>query len=278
MYVVLGNPSPSPALHSFNKQRELNHSFGISFNVSLTVGQSAIIRYAMLRVYREPLSADKLASLHQSCSNLSNISLQLYTQIGEEGDTAVFSLQAVQSLSGMDPTQEEWVEFLNLTNMYNSLVTDGQNKLHNGLHIITALHTRLVVRAPACPSLSPSDLGFVSFADHRAQLVGFEDNTIEADYSRVLSFIAKESHKRARRQVEDAAGSGDLDFHSLNLATEATEAPTPARPVPVSATGRPPLGHHTEYTNNRCTLYHHYVSHMLGDDNEVNTRSIITHL
>lgn len=232
------NQSALPALHSFNRKRELKNSLAISFNVS--GGQRDVIRYAMLRVYREPV--DKLALLQENCSSLSELSLQLYTQTSTEGENPIFSLRGVQSLSQANFTQGEWVEFLNLTNMYKSFMETVQEELEDGELATAVLNTRLTVNSPSCSSLSPSALGFVSVAEYRAQLVGLGENLIENEV-RFSDLIT-----RSRR-------NSDTDELSTEAPSNQTMNPGPTQPSSV------PLNSPGDYRYSRCQLYRHYVSH-----------------
>lgn len=210
--------------------------------MSLTGGQRDVIRYAMLRVYRKPV--DNLALLQENCSNLSNLSLQLYTQTSTEGGNPVFSLRGVQSLSQANFTQGAWVEFLNLTTMYKSLIATIEEELEDGALATAVLNTRLTVNSPSCSSLSPSGLGFVSVAEHRAQLVVFEENLIENEvrFSDVMSIIA-----RSRRNSETV----EL---SIEAPSNQTRNPEPTQPT------NEPLNNPGDYRYPRCQLYRHYVS------------------
>lgn len=204
----------------------------------------------MLRVYRERLSAERLASLQQNCSNLSNVSLQLYSQTSTEGDSPVFSLRGVQPLRD-NLTQDEWVEFLDLTKMYKSLV-ETMNSEDGTQTISRVLHTRLRVSgSSSCPDLHPSDFGVVAVTEYEAQLVTFEDNLIKEDFSfsHIMSIIAKDL-TRSRRQAEAVlVGSGEAPVVTPDVPDE---EPT----VPSSAT----LENPAEYRNSRCQLYRHNVS------------------
>lgn len=234
------------ALHSYNKMRELKNSLAISFNVSLTGGQGDIVRYAMLRVYREPV---ELALLQENCSNLSDLSLQLYTQTSMEGENPVFTLRGVQSLSQANFTQGEWVEFLNLTSVYRTLIETAQEDLEEGALATGVLNTRLTVNSPSCSHLSPSALGFVSIAKHRAQLVGFEVNTIEnrARFSDMMTLIA-----RFRRSPDRSPRAIPLSTAAPSNRTSTTSTAIPAIPSP------PPLPSNPE--DHGCRLYSHHVS------------------
>ena len=203
-----------------------------------------MVRYAMLRVYREKLSTERLSSLQQNCSDLSDVSLQLYSQTATEGDSPVFSLRGVQPLQD-DLTQEEWVEFLDLTKMYKSLV----EALNSRDETLRVLHMRLRVSGPSsCPDLHPSDLGIVAATDYEAQLVAFEDNLIKEDFSfsHIMPVIAKDN-TRSRRQAEVAStGSGEAPI-------------TPDIPDPTFPS-IPALENPSDYRNSRCQLYKHDVS------------------
>lgn len=239
-------------MHSFNKKRELKNSLAISFNVSLTGGQSEVVRYAMLRVYRQPV--DRIALLQNNCSNISEFTLQLYTQTSTDGGNPVFSLRGVQSLSQVDFTQGEWVEFLNLTSMYKSLIESLQGELEPGEFATTVLNARLAVNSPSCSDLSPSALGFVSVNEHRAQLVGFEENSIGEDlsFSDMMSIVA-----RSRRNVE---GNTDNSGVTLTTVAPSTTNQTTAE-VP---TANAPLNNPADYRYSRCRLYRHYVSNTVN--------------
>lgn len=211
-----------------------------------------MIRYAILRVYRERLSAERLASLRQNCSDLSDVSLQLYSQTSTEGDSPVFSLRGVQPL-GDDLTRDEWVEFLDLTKMYRSLVEAISSSEEEADETQTrVLHTRLEVSgSSSCPDLHPSDLGVVAVTDYEAQLVAFEDNLVKEDFSfsHIMSVIAKDL-TRTRRQAEVVLlGSGEGEEVTPDVPDE---EPT----VPSSAT----LENPADYRNKRCQLYRHNVS------------------
>lgn len=247
--------SAVPALHSFNTKRQLKNSLAISFNVSLPAGRQDIIRYAMLRIYREPAAWDLL---EHNCSNVSDLSLQLYTQMSTEGGNPVFSLRGVQPLSQADFEEGEWVEFLNLTSMYKSLIESSVRD-----EGVAVLHARLTVGSPTCSSLSPSDLGVVSIGNHRAQLVGFEE--VQKDSSGLLSHLV-EHLARIKRQAEEEGSSNEEGLDSLSTeappsSNSATfEVPTEGPTLPFSNT---PLDNPTNYRYSRCQLYNQHVSQLL---------------
>lgn len=196
----------------------------------------------MLRVYREPV--DEFALLQNNCSDLSDLSVQLYTQTSAEGEQPVFSLRGVQS-SDVNLTQGGWVEFLNLTSMYKSLIETVLEELEDGALATAVLNTRLTVSSPSCANLTPSSLGFISVAEYRAQLVGFEENLINNDrsFSDMMSSIA-----RSRRSAERPA-----------LATEAPSSGTNSE-NPTLSSASEPLSNPGDYEQRRCTLYRHHVS------------------
>lgn len=204
-----------------------------------------MVRYAMLRVHRRPLPADQLAKLQKNCDNLSDAILQLYTQTSTKDGSAVLTLRATQPLSEADFSEEEWVEFFDLTDVYRDLV----NSLHDRMKITDNLHVRLAVKSLSCPSLSPSDLGFGSVSENRAQLVGFEENSVQNDllFPKVISHFAKKQaqHARSRRQA------------GLALVTEAP--PKDGQATPVLPTGVPTPPHTEHYVLTRCQLYQHEV-------------------
>lgn len=207
----------------------------------------------MLRVYRKPV--EELALLRNRCSDLSELSLQLYTQTSTEGEQQVFALRSVQSISQVNFTQGGWVEFLNLTSMYKSLIDNAREELGNATVV---LNTRLAVSTPLCSNLTPSALGFISVAEHRAQLIGFEENPVERDisFSDMVSFIA-----RSRRSAGDEETTGDM----LELSSEAPRRTTNSVPPTVSPTqpsANEPLSDPSAYKYSRCRLYRHHVSQL----------------
>ena len=224
--------------------RELKNSLAISFNVSLTGGQGDIVRYAMLRVYREPV---ELALLQENCSNFS---LQLYTQTSTEGENSIFTLRGVQSLSQADFTQGEWVEFLNLTNVYRTLIETIQEGLEEGVLATGVLNTRLTVNSPSCSNLSPSSLGFTSVAEHRAQLVGFEENSDESiiRFSDMMTFIA-----RFRRDSDRSPRDIPLSTGASSDTTSTISPVTVSYPLPT-------LPANFRRESRGCALYSYYVS------------------
>jgi hypothetical protein len=196
----------------------------------------------MLRVYREPV---ELTMLQDNCTDLSQLSLQLYTQTTMEGESSVYTLRGTQSLSQTNYTVGGWVEFLNLTSMYKSLIDSIHEELEDGAIATAVFNTRLTVNSPSCSNLSPSALGFVSLADHRAQLVGFEDNSIEdkVSFSDMMSLVA-----RSRRQAELAV----LATEPPSNETMATINSEPAQNLPLENPG--------DYELSRCQLYTYDVS------------------
>lgn len=254
--------SPLPAVHSYNMQRELKNSVAISFNISSNPSESSDpdIRYALLRVYRKPLSSDQLALLEEKCSNLSITNLQLYTQISATESHAVYALRAVQSLSPLNSTFStgEWVEFLNLTSIYKQFVASIE-KTPNKTSTAT-FHIRLSVGG-SCASVSPSDLGFESVSEYRAQLIGIARETTDKDidFSKIMSYLAH-NQPRTRRQTSNSTAREQ--FNRL-----ATAAPPPGSPTLATeqSTVPPPssLPSVQNISRGRCALYHYYVSVVL---------------
>ena len=255
-------------MHSYNIERELKNSLEISFNISLTPDQDEIIHYAMLRLYRQPLSFDQIAALQHRCSNLSSLTLQLYTQASTESSTPVFSVRSVQSLSEIDLTRGKWVEFLNLTRVYKSMIEPMYKKLSEEI-TDQVLHLRLTVGGP-CSDLSPSDLGFISVLEYKAQLIGLTENLIQKNlpFSRVMSLIAKEQSRAKRQADEVQLGSGQplVETEESRLETlDFTEASNESNIVtftendqpPTEPTNEPPRMH---YNSLRCTFFRYYVS------------------
>ena len=227
------NQSTLPELHSFNTNRELKDTLAISFNLASTSEErDGVVKYAILRVYREPV---ELASLN--CSNLSDLTLQLYTQTSTKGGNPVFSLRGAQSLSPDTFSQGGWVEFLNLTSTYKAIVESGTST--------SRLNTRLAVSSSTCSGLSPSDLGFVSMESYRAQLVGFKENPL-FDAEEFSDIIAT----RLRRSASEPAVS----------ITDLTTDPSPTETAPSIPTGHPPLADPDSYRHQPCRLYSHNVS------------------
>ena len=212
---------PSKAVHSYNDARELKNSMAISFQISFTYSQTDLARYSMLRVYRNPLSADQILSLQQKCNNFSNVNLQLYTQTSVKNGIPVFSLRAVQSLSESDFTRGEWIEFFNLTKMYKSTIQSIQREL-NEAHLTELLQMRLTLSGP-CPDLSPSELGFTSTSEHRAQLLGMVENSMQKEliFSRVVRAIVEE---RARRDTIDSGSGSESSQESADITTSSTQS------------------------------------------------------
>lgn len=284
-------PSPPPARRASGRRRAIKNSLAISFNISQMRGHSGIVRYALLRVHREPVAEEKLALLHRKCGKPSRFRLRLYTQkgVGKNG-REVYSLSAVKTLPTANLSQEEWVEFQDITKMYTSVVQDMQERLgENETHITKVVQVRLELSSPSCRFISPSELGFSSTAENKAQLVGLEETTIGKDlsFSRVMTAIAKQQHflRRSRRQAEpegvapvstETTGSVQLVTESpstdntnstettgpVSTSSPRTDSPTPARtdsPTP-ARTDSPTPATPDEYLNKRCKLYYYTVS------------------
>lgn len=276
--------SPSQAFHSYNTAKDLNGSLEISFNVSHTTGQMDIVRYALLRVYRRAVSPDQWTTLLHSCSNnMSDLKLQLYTQTSTRGEAALFSLRAVQSLSDTDFTREGWVEFLNITRLYRSLVDSMLNE-SGEMYSTRLLRTRLVLSGEGGCSgnLSLQDLGFGSVSyEHRAQLVGLVESKLQKSFkfSRVVLAVMEDKVRNRREATEETVGSGGdsdgLTIPDEPLPLEAStediptqQLPSSSPPPPTSATARQaPISTSTvspsdirELSYTRCSHRSHYVS------------------
>lgn len=240
------NQSTLPELHSFNTNRELKDTLAISFNLTSSSEEEGdgIVKYAILRVYREPV---ELASLN--CSNLSDLTLQLYTQTSTKGGNPVFSLRGAQPLSPANFNQGGWVEFLNLTSMYKAMVESD-----------TRLNTRLALSSPTCSGLSPSDLGFVSLESYRAQLVGFEENPL---------FDAEEFPDIITARLKRDASESSVSIDDLSTDPSPTEAAASTHP-----TGHPALANPDSYRHQPCRLYSHNITFAsLGWDNIISPLS-----
>ena len=225
----------SPAVHvlSRRKSKIIKNSLAISFNVSQTWGHDGIIRYALLRVHREPVDVEMLAHLTQRCGSLSKFKLRLFTQI-EDGSQA-YKLVAAKPLPVANLTEGEWVEFWNITKLYAAMVKSIQKELgEDKTHMTKVLRTRLQLKTPSCGPLSPSVLGFSSVAEHKAQLVGVEETTIDKDltFSKVMSMIARQQYlqKRSRRQVTEETTSMEGQEEDLHLATAAPSTSNSTHP------------------------------------------------
>ena len=205
----------------------------------------------MLRVHRRALEQDTLAAL--DCSNLSDTSLQLYTQTGNEGGSPVFTFRAKQSLSEANFTSEDWIEFADLTELYRELIDSLHKRPIKSVRVTDVLNVRLAIASPSCPSLSPSDLGFESTSENGALLLGFEENFLQKDnlFSQVMSRIAM-SHSRSKRQATLEGTVLELHTETPDNDTELTQNTVPM--------GAPLPEHVDEYPLSRCQLYHYEVS------------------
>lgn len=261
--------TPSKALHSYNKARELTNSMEISFNLSFSNRQVDTVRYAMLRLYRQPLTPHQLKTVKSKCGSdvdLSNISLQLFSQSGTIGNLSTFSLRAVHPLLVSDLAEEKWVEFLNLTRIFKDIVDSEDNVTSKSVHL------RLAVHAP-CSSITPTELGFVfATSKQKPQLVEFAENALQKEvlFSNVVTLFATanlHSHRSKRQaevgtevnaaklETEVNAGSGDILPEPPTNGSSAVKAQskesTPPRvlsPLPLN------------YKVISCQLYHFEVS------------------
>ena len=195
---------PSTAAHAYNRERELKNSLEILFNISVS-SREGTIRYAMLRLHRQPLTPHQLEALQTKCGDdvdLSSSTLQLYSLSGTVGNVSTFSLRKVHSLHGSNFSEEEWVEFTNMTRMYKDFV--------DSLHILAQddgtsripVTLRLAVDS-ACSSISPTELGFTPTTfKQKPQLVKFSENDLQKQllFSRVGSLLATTRITEGQRQ------------------------------------------------------------------------------
>ena len=208
---------PSTALLAYNTERELKNTLEISFNISISTRHVDIIRFAMLRLYRQSLTPNQLEIVKRKCGSdfdLSNVTLQIYSRSGTIGNLSTFSLRAVHSLYGSDLAEEEWVEFMNLTRMYKDLVDSVHNSPHRNITF------RLAVRAP-CSSITPTELGFVfTTSKQKPQLVEFAENALQKEmtFSQVLSLsnpTDSQSHLSKRQASDDSGGNSSRMLATL---------------------------------------------------------------
>lgn len=250
-FVATVDRAPPVAVESMSNDR-LTNTFTLNFNMSLSnVRPNEELMSSKLRVYKKSLDALAMDTLESKCSDLSEFEIQLYVRIGQMEQEDIMWLKSSAVISASDLLQDQWIEFDNLNEIYETAIKRSHELKKYLLSLRLMLHP-----AHLCTStVSPSDLGFTSTPEKEGIIYGIARRD-EIDLRMMQSAFAALS-QRTKRQTDIEEISTEAPTTSAPIVPNVTapvDVPTITTPNPNSEINS------QQYQTQSCRLNYHNVS------------------